>query len=48
MQLALMHAMQVLDQNDTREQSNKAARTPLHSTTIYPINLVIFHPLITL
>jgi len=43
-----MHAMQVFEQNGTKEQSSKGTTTPLDSTAIYPINPVIDHPLITL
>jgi hypothetical protein len=46
--LALIHAMQVFEKNGTIEPSCKGISTPLHSTTIYQINPVIFHPLITL
>jgi hypothetical protein len=40
-----MPAMQVFEQNDTKEQSSNGTMTHLDSTTIYPINSVIFHPL---
>jgi hypothetical protein len=47
-QLALMHAMQVFEQNGTIEPSSKDTTTPLDGMAIYPINSVISHPLITL
>ena len=45
MVLALMHAMQMFEQNGTRELSNKGTPTPLDSTTIYLIKPGISHPL---
>jgi len=46
--LTFMHVMKVFEQNGTKEHSSKGTTTPLDSMTIYPINLVILHPLITL
>jgi len=37
-----MHAMLLFEQNGNMEQSSKDTTTLIDSTTIYPINLVIF------
>jgi len=42
-----MHATMKLEQNGPKELLSKGTMTPLDSTTIYSINPIIFHPLIT-